>query len=367
MDTQTQSTPSISSPSRPLATAGLAIVLYLALIDAAVETFLSGSPVRWWVVGAVAVYLAASVALWRYRQSTWQSIGWFARASTSFFLLLGLLVFTVWLPGGLADGVSLLGRSTSTLLLTVTAVAVAVSGMILVLAAYSYHAIKWAVGMLAVYGVIAFLWAVFTGTSYSYLLHGESLWFRLPSWLQGALIGAILIVPGALVYRIGQILRGSRPVKFGTWAFDEVVLLGASLVIAIAALTSSPAHSLLLATNLAPGVRIGPLVFAKGVSVDRPIGRADRFQAGTKAVYAFFDVAGLKPGDTISGTWYKGAGELTEQNIKVSQRTKAAGKSNGPLWFTLTFDNGALPGGYFLEIGINGRVALAGAFAVDTK
>jgi hypothetical protein len=103
------------------------------------------------------------------------------------------------------------------------------------------------------------------------------------------------------------------------------------------------------------------------VSVDRPIGRADRFQAGTKAVYAFFDVAGLKPGDTISGTWYKGAGELTEQNIKVSQRTKAAGKSNGPLWFTLTFDNGALPGGYFLEIGINGRVALAGAFAVDTK
>src|ERR1700686_1295248 len=89
----------------PLAAAGLAIALYIVVIDAAVETFLSGSPVRWWVVGVVATYLALSVGLWRYRRPLWQRMGWSASASASFFLLLGLLAFTAWLPGGLRDGV----------------------------------------------------------------------------------------------------------------------------------------------------------------------------------------------------------------------------------------------------------------------
>src|ERR1039458_9968929 len=58
MATNPEPTKQTSTPSSPLAVAGLAIALYIALIDAAVETFRSGSPVRWWVVGAVAVYLA---------------------------------------------------------------------------------------------------------------------------------------------------------------------------------------------------------------------------------------------------------------------------------------------------------------------
>src|SRR5713226_2419354 len=148
MDTHTEPTPSSSSSRSPLGIAILAIALYVALIDAAVETFLSGWAVRWWVGGGVATCLAFSVGLWRYRRSAWQHFGWAARASASFFLLLALLAFTSCLPGGLADGVSILGRSTSTLLLIVTAVAVAVAGMILLLASYSYHATKWAAGML---------------------------------------------------------------------------------------------------------------------------------------------------------------------------------------------------------------------------
>src|SRR5208282_5967407 len=107
MAANAEPTPSNSSPRWPLAIAILimAIALYIAVIDAAVETVLGGSPVRWWVVGAVAVYLAASVGLWRYRPSLWRRMGWSGSASTSFFLLLGLLAFTVWLPGGLTDGI----------------------------------------------------------------------------------------------------------------------------------------------------------------------------------------------------------------------------------------------------------------------
>src|ERR1700686_115640 len=106
MAARTEPTPSNSSPRRPLAIAILilAIALYVAVIDAAVETFRSGSPVRWGVVGVVGAYLALSVGLWRYRRPAWQRMGWSACASASFFLLLGLLAFTVWLPGGLTDG-----------------------------------------------------------------------------------------------------------------------------------------------------------------------------------------------------------------------------------------------------------------------
>jgi len=82
MATNPEPTKLTSTPSSLLAVAALAIALYIAVIDAAVGTFRSGSPVRWWVVGVVAVYLAASVALWRYCPSLWQRLGWSGRASS---------------------------------------------------------------------------------------------------------------------------------------------------------------------------------------------------------------------------------------------------------------------------------------------
>ena len=56
--------------------AGLAIFLYFLLADAAVETFVSGSPVRWWVVSIATVYLGGSAALWWRGHPLWQRFGW---------------------------------------------------------------------------------------------------------------------------------------------------------------------------------------------------------------------------------------------------------------------------------------------------
>src|SRR5436190_16927174 len=81
--------------------AALAVVLYGALVDAAVETFLSGSPVRWLVAMSVGGYTLVSVSIWRNRRSVWNRFGWNRRADASLLLLMGLLALTAWMPGGL--------------------------------------------------------------------------------------------------------------------------------------------------------------------------------------------------------------------------------------------------------------------------
>src|SRR5438445_13344454 len=109
----------------------LAIVLYLLLTDVAVETIISGSPVRWWIAVIVATYGIATAVSWSRGHPISQRLDWKSRATISLFVLLGLVAFSVWLPGGLANGVRLLGQSTTTILIITSVMAVAISGMLL--------------------------------------------------------------------------------------------------------------------------------------------------------------------------------------------------------------------------------------------
>lgn len=215
---------------RALGITALAFLLYLLLIDTAVETFLSKSPVKWWVAGIVAAYFGASVWLWR-------KLEWAAKATASFFVLVGLLAFTVWLPGGLTQGLTLLGLSTSALLSLVTAVAVAFSGLILFQLRYPHPAIKWVIAVLTTYGAFAFLWAIYAGTSYPALFSGYSFWSWLPRWLQGAFIGALVLVPLAILLQIAIRLRRLLPSESRDWGFQQVVPLAMVLATTVAAVT----------------------------------------------------------------------------------------------------------------------------------
>src|SRR5438445_13253793 len=85
----------------------LATAFYLLLSDAAIETFMSGSPIRWWVVILAAAYLGGSVALWWRGHPLWKHLDGETRITISLFVLLGLMAFSVWLPGGLTQGFKL--------------------------------------------------------------------------------------------------------------------------------------------------------------------------------------------------------------------------------------------------------------------
>ncbi len=64
------------------------MVLYLLLVDAAVETVLSRSPVRWWAAVIVAGYFVATAVLWRRRHPIWSRLARENLASISLLVLL---------------------------------------------------------------------------------------------------------------------------------------------------------------------------------------------------------------------------------------------------------------------------------------
>lgn len=232
---------------RALGPTSLAIVLYLLLADAMIETFLSRSPARWWVVVIVVVYLGGTAVFWWRRDQLWQRFGWATKATTSAFFLLGLVTVTAWLPDGLTHGVTFFGLSTSTVLSLMTALAVAFSGSILFRLNFPHPAIKWGIAALTAYGAVAFLWGIYSGTSYSSLLGGQSLWIWLPRWLQGAFIGGLIVIPAAVVVQalsrrlrvVPGALRGRR--------------FGYSFALLLALLTAIAAATIPVGSALTPG------------------------------------------------------------------------------------------------------------------
>jgi hypothetical protein len=241
-----QATPSARAKEKPenassqprwhgIAWAALAIVLYLAIADAAVETFLRESPLRWWIAGAAAVYLVLCVAVWRLMPKLWRRLNWADQAGFSLIVLLALMSATAWMPGGLEQGLSLFGQPTSIVLALVSTVVVALSGIFLARLHFVPLAGKIVAGLLAVYGVAAFLLAVNAGTPYPSLFHGGSQWTRLPFWLQGATVGCLFVVPLALLLEIVTGLRRITRAKISEFAF-QVIALGMSLVITVAAI-----------------------------------------------------------------------------------------------------------------------------------
>ena len=213
----------------------LAIVLYLAIADAAVETFLRDSPLRWWIAGAAVLYLALCAAVWRLIPKLWRRLNWASQAGLSLLVLLALMSATAWVPGGLDQGLTLLGQPTSIVLALVSAVVVALSGVFLARLHFVPLAGKIVAGLLAAYAVAAFLLAVIAGTPYPSLFHGASQWTRLPSWLQGATVGGLFLVPLALLLEIVTGLRRITRDKISDFAF-KVIALAMSLVITAAAI-----------------------------------------------------------------------------------------------------------------------------------
>jgi hypothetical protein len=232
---------------RPLGWVVLAVVLYLTIADAAVESFLRGSPLRWYIAAAAILYLGSCAAFWRIRPMLWARWSWANQAAASFLILLALLTATAWLPGGLEEGLSLFGQPTSIVLSVLSAVVVAICGILLARLAFVPRAGKIAIGLVTAYGVVAFLLAVKSGTPYASLFHGGSMWTRLPVWLQGAVLGGLLLVTVALLLEFVTGVRRLTRAKLSEF-FVKITALALSLVIMLAAL-HEPTDSTLASTE----------------------------------------------------------------------------------------------------------------------
>src|SRR4030095_10325650 len=207
----------------------LAAVAYAVLLESAIETFVRGSPVRWWVAAIAALYAGITAACWR-------RTSWSAHAASSSLLLIGMLALTDWPPGGLADSARLLGLSTSTLLSVAVATGVTVGAFVLGRSARLPRGFRVAITVLAAYSVIAFLYGAAAGVPFASFFSGHSFWRALPFLLQGAAVGGLIVVPAALV--AVAIRVGTRHPSHGSaqHAVYQVVALATTFAIAVAGL-----------------------------------------------------------------------------------------------------------------------------------
>lgn len=184
----------------------VAVLLYAAICSAAIETFLAGSSARWLVLVCAALYGAGSYLAWRH-------LRWATRAAASFFALWLLLGLSLWMGPG--SEIVLVGSPTPVLLSVFTLAGVALAGVLLALAGALPVWARSAGGVLGAYGVLAFALGVAARTPYARLLAGESFGPPDPvAFLQGAVIGALLVVPAALLF---EIYRGTTSVRGSAW------------------------------------------------------------------------------------------------------------------------------------------------------
>ncbi|HWW88830.1 MAG TPA: transglutaminase family protein, partial [Vicinamibacterales bacterium] len=124
----------------------------------------------------------------------------------------------------------------NTLLSAVTAVGIGIAGVGLVAGWPSLPvSARWLCGLLAAYGVFAFLGAIQSGTPYRDVLHGASIVQQLPFWLRGAFVGAFVILPLALVSQLGAALAHIRT----PWQGRQLIACAMTLAIVVSGFTSS--------------------------------------------------------------------------------------------------------------------------------
>jgi transglutaminase-like putative cysteine protease len=230
--------------------AALAVVLLLALLDAAVETFWGGSPLRWRVVPLVLLFVAVVGYLWRPGGALLRRGGPGSAAATLFAGTLVLLAGTAWMPGGQADGVRMLGQSTPTVLAAALLAAVVLAAWAIVrgfafLPTTPRLVVQSVVVLIGIYALAAFGLAIKEQAGFAALFQGGALWQRLPRWLQGTFVGALVLVPAAILVQFGRIgghIRGGQPVRIlihQTTALVMSFVMALSGVIVPAAATGS--------------------------------------------------------------------------------------------------------------------------------
>jgi len=198
---------------RPVLTAIAALLLYALLVDAGIETYRSRSPVGAWVAVPVALYV--SFTLWLMRQHRARRVGLSSGAWASSFLFLALLVLTTAMPGGLTQGMRVAGYSTATVLSATTMGLIAFALVSLTIGSPLPLPARVVVMIAGCYGLAAFGTGIAWHRTYVELLQGHSLWERAPYFLQGAFVGALIVVPLAFVVELGVALarvqfRGRR-------------------------------------------------------------------------------------------------------------------------------------------------------------
>ncbi len=214
-------TPAIQDPkaSGGIGASILSVLLALLLIDAAVETFLAGSPL---LVSVVVVEVLVIVVL----ALLWSRVGSTTRVMIPLAGVAGLVAWAVVRVGAGADPALRMAT------LTLPRIAVALTAVAVLMAALTPLLLfgrRWYFGLpltvVGLYALVPLARALLVAAALPRVLAGEFDWQRLPFWLQGGYLGGGVLLPLALLLALSAL--GSALVRRRTamWPAAAVVLL----------------------------------------------------------------------------------------------------------------------------------------------
>lgn len=309
----------------------VALLAHVMLLEAAVETFWSGSPLRWWLAPALVVFAVLSAWLWRPGGGLLARFGPATAAATPALAFLALLAITAWLPGGQESGLRLFLQPTTRLLTAALALAVLLAGVVLLrgvaaLPPSPRTIARAAFSALALYALVSLGLGLRDNASFAGLLQGGALWQRLPRWLQGACVGGLLLLPCALlVQAVGLVghLRRRQGIRV---LLQQSTALGLVLVMVVSGvyLPSYPSS-----TVAAPVAETPSPSWARNLTPKERVDRLERLLQGVEALEKEVPTDTFSP-DAIVAKLGTGVGPLAQWVRESTYWVPYRGALRGP-------------------------------------
>lgn len=213
--------PSVPSPARQRAlAAGRLVVRFtfdLLVIDAAIESWLAGSPLRVELAAAAALYFLLTA----YVVSKGGRVGgrgWLMDPLAGAIVFLGFLVASSWAREWTATGITVARHGAPVVLpATMIALIVAAAGRMLLRGGTTSWTVRVATLVLCSYAGVSFGRGMAAAAAFPDLLGGHAFWQRMPWWGQGAWLGAFLVLPVAFLRELGASIARLATVPYLRW------------------------------------------------------------------------------------------------------------------------------------------------------
>jgi hypothetical protein len=252
-------TPAASAPPRAPLVAGLVLPGFLGLlmVDAAVETVLAGSPIAWSVAGVQLVALAALALVWRRAGAT-------LRLAIPALALAGTVAWACLRLGSGADPA--LRMVTLSLPRIGILLAAAAVGAALVMP-FGLKVLRraWYIGLvlalMAAGALVPLARGFFAGASLSLVSAGAFDWTVLPTFLQGSVLAAQVLLPVGLLAALALAGRAIAKRQAAAGAVAGVIVLACGLLAQSSEMLRAGRSTLLapVAAPLLARVSMGPV------------------------------------------------------------------------------------------------------------
>lgn len=177
-------------------------LMYVVLLDMAVETWVSQSPLRVWIASSAILYLIALTVLSLKKPESWNRIATGTKIALSIVIFVAIAGISSFNTNGLNHGVAFFGQSTSTGLSLVVAMAIASSAVTIVSWKAVPIAIRTGILLLSIYAIADFVFATVYAQPFAELFAGKGLFSVFPIWLQGAVLGSFFVLPCLFIFLI---------------------------------------------------------------------------------------------------------------------------------------------------------------------